>query len=1299
MAEQYSSQQIADYIKGLQDQGGTNADIAAAMDQFGVSVADVANATGVDQKAIQDEYNRVTNTTTAPLSQPVYTSPSQVLNGLQSGALDQSNVTGALQSVASNYVEGTPTSTSNTIVNPYSSDKAPATANDTSNEFNKTYNALQYGNTKVVETGSDESGQTTYGVVDGNGKTIPATPIDLGNGIIDLQVGSAGGIIHTYTTTDENGNLKPVQDYASQVQYTGGDKGGFINQTAKGVSSLPGVNMAVAIAVPELLPYLQGANAINSYNNKDFLGMAKSALGATDALPTGTLPFDTSTIKDALNVTTALDALKSKNPVAYFNAVMQATDTKLPSDIGAGLKLASAYISYQKGDGQALINQVMGFAKSTDPLVSSSAQKAIDDIKNGIDGKVALDNFSKNVGLSSDVTNAISNLPSDVVAPLVDNTGVTGDQSLANAYTNTGSVVTGEGPQRATNDYTAQGSFGDAFKAARDQLGGNATFTYDGKQYTTATAPTTPVSEWDTNAGPKAGLVSEWDTNSGTKAGISSLDPRSVRYSGYDTNQAVLNASDQANKELIKNLGNTTDPLTGQAIYNINTGDTLKESDQTNPLNVIKAGFSQAGSDIAGLGVRGAQFLGSVLGFDTSGLNQVQNLLQNSAQTDMNKLVGQERNVAGAISSTIESVGSAMVGGPLAAVPAMGAIVANNSWVEGANAGLDNTQNAIRTTLMASAEMLGEAIGVPGMNKILKNIPTNASPSEIINAVKTFVGAQVNEQFAEQATTAMQMGVDTIKGIGLHQDAKLEDYLKAVKDTAVQTMLTVGGAHAMVGGANAIGQGGSNYVATGDQTNTPVTAPTITNVGNVSKVNGGMSANDNSQNVINITPSVQTSNQAPTSGSLALAPSFNPDVEVETHVDPETQVKTETQTDPETKVQTEVKTDPNTQVQTQTVTNPNTKVETKTVVDPKTNTKTEVVSDPNSNTKTEVVTNPETKTETKTDTKTNIVEKTVTNNQTNEQTKTITDPTTNTKTEIVVDPVTNTTTTTVIDLKTGEIIDPPTVVVTPPKPPVEPPKPPVEPPKPPVEPPKPPPEPPKPPPEPPKPPVEPTPTPSPTPTPTPTTTKTQPSTISPYTPQGGPGHIPNPIVESLLKTYMTKEGFKDPLARLEALAKESQQSERNMIDPRLASILQQRSAPQEANYYRYGQEPQSVDDVLSLKGMEQAYKTGGHVQPLTHASGGALPVVQGRHDFRHGAHVAGEGDGTSDDIPAMLADGEFVFPADVVSALGNGSTKAGTDKLYEMMHAIRARARKSHPSDLPPDALKSPLDYLKGRKK
>jgi hypothetical protein len=132
-------------------------------------------------------------------------------------------------------------------------------------------------------------------------------------------------------------------------------------------------------------------------------------------------------------------------------------------------------------------------------------------------------------------------------------------------------------------------------------------------------------------------------------------------------------------------------------------------------------------------------------------------------------------------------------------------------------------------------------------------------------------------------------------------------------------------------------------------------------------------------------------------------------------------------------------------------------------------------------------------------------------------------------------------------------------------------------------------------------------------------------------------------------------------------------------------------------YYTYGQEP-SLDEIFGGTDTgeedEPMYQAGGQVMnpQFMYAKGGLS-----REDFREGKHVSGPGDGQSDDIPAMLADGEFVFPADVVAALGNGSTKAGTEKLYEMMHAIRARARSNKPKDLPPPALKSPLDYLKKR--
>lgn len=78
------------------------------------------------------------------------------------------------------------------------------------------------------------------------------------------------------------------------------------------------------------------------------------------------------------------------------------------------------------------------------------------------------------------------------------------------------------------------------------------------------------------------------------------------------------------------------------------------------------------------------------------------------------------------------------------------------------------------------------------------------------------------------------------------------------------------------------------------------------------------------------------------------------------------------------------------------------------------------------------------------------------------------------------------------------------------------------------------------------------------------------------------------------------------------------------------------------------------------------------VRALGLAKGGALAP----------RFLSGAGDGMSDSIPARiggtqearLADGEFVIPADVVSHIGNGSSKAGAKKLYAMMDRVR-RAR------------------------
>jgi len=159
----------------------------------------------------------------------------------------------------------------------------------------------------------------------------------------------------------------------------------------------------------------------------------------------------------------------------------------------------------------------------------------------------------------------------------------------------------------------------------------------------------------------------------------------------------------------------------------------------------------------------------------------------------------------------------------------------------------------------------------------------------------------------------------------------------------------------------------------------------------------------------------------------------------------------------------------------------------------------------------------------------------------------------------------------------------------------------------------------------------------------------------------------------------------------------------------VAPVQDELSAPQPSgsDYFSYGQ--QTDIDLLQSPGTQMLYSKAGGLATQSFAgggttrhgryAGGGLGVIEhsgkARLDFRTGNAVTGAGDGQSDDIPAMLADGEFVFPADVVAALGNGSTKAGSDKLYDMMHSIRAYHRSAKPKDLPPPAKKSPLDYLK----
>jgi hypothetical protein len=73
----------------------------------------------------------------------------------------------------------------------------------------------------------------------------------------------------------------------------------------------------------------------------------------------------------------------------------------------------------------------------------------------------------------------------------------------------------------------------------------------------------------------------------------------------------------------------------------------------------------------------------------------------------------------------------------------------------------------------------------------------------------------------------------------------------------------------------------------------------------------------------------------------------------------------------------------------------------------------------------------------------------------------------------------------------------------------------------------------------------------------------------------------------------------------------------------------------------------------------------GTAAPIMAAKGGSI-----RNFPRKTGPINGPGTGTSDDIPAMLSDGEFVFTARAVRNAGNGSRRKGAARMYKLMKSL-----------------------------
>jgi hypothetical protein len=125
-------------------------------------------------------------------------------------------------------------------------------------------------------------------------------------------------------------------------------------------------------------------------------------------------------------------------------------------------------------------------------------------------------------------------------------------------------------------------------------------------------------------------------------------------------------------------------------------------------------------------------------------------------------------------------------------------------------------------------------------------------------------------------------------------------------------------------------------------------------------------------------------------------------------------------------------------------------------------------------------------------------------------------------------------------------------------------------------------------------------------------------------------------------------------------------------------------------YYAHGRGTGQSDDIPAMLHDGDYVIDADSVAQLGDGSSkaGALAL----HDFQHQVpHHQKEG---GQPVPAKIADGEYVFPASFVTALGGGDNKAGAKMLDKMREELRAHKRAAPTSKIPPKA-KSPIEYLK----
>ncbi len=168
------------------------------------------------------------------------------------------------------------------------------------------------------------------------------------------------------------------------------------------------------------------------------------------------------------------------------------------------------------------------------------------------------------------------------------------------------------------------------------------------------------------------------------------------------------------------------------------------------------------------------------------------------------------------------------------------------------------------------------------------------------------------------------------------------------------------------------------------------------------------------------------------------------------------------------------------------------------------------------------------------------------------------------------------------------------------------------------------------------------------------------------------------ILQSLFPTtYAGGTTQEDIKRQMQAQSEEQKAQNAKFIESLNSPTFDRQQTTTPIDYYHYGERPeqQFFEDVNPR---------------INFAKGGRVAKKKSGSPL---ATIGGKG-GQDDSIKANLSEGEYVIPADVVSNLGDGNTRAGGKQLDKLVKKTRKQKAPAMKKGVLPPRAKSPLAYI-----